>query len=98
MSINTMQDALTAWGSPLQPVSVSPMEDAVYGLAPKLNLAPYIPPSNNVNEVISKLKNMATSMEVYIAYFNKFKGQSMAINKFGITKFELLKIVDLLEK
>ncbi len=46
--------------------------------------------------VANRLKNLTKSLEKDIEYFNTYKNQGMAINKFSMIKQELLVLIDTL--
>lgn len=85
-----------AWGAP---VEITPRELVTEN--PTLEIPALIsdkPKENPLAEAITKLKEMALSIEEDIAYYRKFKGQSMAINHLCFYKIEVLETLAKLEK
>lgn len=93
----------TAWGQGLE---MDPNDGRVTFKGPLIPRDPnvvYLPTmtvakSTAVTDAIAKLKSMANKLEKDIAYFNTFKSQAMAVNKFGVMKFDLNEIIASLEK
>lgn len=107
---NNIQDV--AWGAPLKDASTTIVVSGtgtgmtgpfVQYVNVEMDGAPtqltytYSKPFAVIN-AISRLKAMTDKLEADIAYFNTFKGQGMAINKFGVMKLDLKEIVEMLER
>ncbi len=50
------------------------------------------------HSAVSELERIVKKLETDIAYFNTFRGQSMAINEFAFLKQDLLKVIKTLDK
>ncbi len=91
-----MSDNITpiAWGHPLTEAKTEVVQGIKALTIPNLVMSK----EASGREAIARLKKMMAQLEVDINYFNTFKGQGMAVNKFGVMKFDLNEIVAMLEK
>jgi hypothetical protein len=88
----------TAWGAPLKPEETTLVIDAEgekKTLGEVFNTLPIR--KGPLNDVISHLTSLADMIEGDMEYFNKFQGQSMAINRLAMIKGLILREVKTLK-
>lgn len=87
-----------AWGSPIKDANKDKTLVLWGGVIPPQDYVEEKVSAALIESVVSKFKTIAAVIEADIAYFNTFKGQSMAANRLSFLKRDILDNVARLEK